>query len=101
MIKSALKFGDIMIQNELTRLIKTAKGNDILRQELLNTKCSTDPMGEFCRVCQNNGFEVYLGELFALGMDMNDSKMRAVNGGGAFEIEGWNDIYEGVLEEIK
>ena len=35
-----------------------------------------------------------IGELFACGQDMNDSKLRSVNGGGVNGIDGWDDTYE-------
>ena len=33
-------------------------------------------------------------ELFAYGQEMNDSKMRSVNGGGVCSIDGWDDAYD-------
>lgn len=48
----------------------------------------------FCDTCISLGYEIYLGELFAYGQEMNDSKMRSVNGGGVCSIDGWDDAYD-------
>ncbi len=51
-------------------------------------------MYEFCNVAGILGYNITIGGLFALGQDMNDSKLRSVNGGGVDGIEGWDDAYE-------
>ena len=33
-------------------------------------------------------------ELFAVGQDASDAKLRSVNGGGVNPIDGWDDAYE-------
>ena len=69
-----------MIQHELDRLLKEAKGNKELKEKLIATK--------------SLGYDIKIGELFACGQDMNDSKLRSVNGGGVNGIDGWDDTYE-------
>ena len=39
--------------------------------------------------------------MIALGQNMNDQKMRSVNGGGAWEIEGWDDSFEDFLAQVQ
>ncbi|MBQ5399428.1 MAG: hypothetical protein IIU14_08365 [Ruminococcus sp.] len=90
-----------MIEYEMQRLLQKAKENEQIRQRLLQTKSAPDPLKAFCDEARDMGFEIYLGELFAYGMTMNDAKLRATNGGGSFEIEGWNDLYENLLEELQ
>ncbi|MGN0488792.1 MAG: hypothetical protein ACI4HO_05985 [Ruminococcus sp.] len=90
-----------MIEQELSDLLKKAKSDNEIKKLLINTKNHPDPMSEFCSVCQKLGYNITVGELFALGMDMNDSKMRSVNGGGAFEIEGWDDAYENFFLQLE
>lgn len=90
-----------MLQNELKRLLKDARNNDELKNGLLNTENSEDSMKDFCEVCQQYGYEIYLGELFAYGQDMNDSKLRATNGGGSFAIDGWDDALGNIFDELK
>ena len=89
-----------MIEYEIRRLLKDAKNDGNLKNELLKTKASPDPMKEFCEVCQKHGYEIYLGELFSYGMDMNDSKLRSTNGGGNFAIDGWSDAFENIFDEL-
>lgn len=90
-----IKDGDIMsTQSELERLLNDGRHNEKLKNILIETTKAKDPMKEFCAACLKNGYEIYLGELFALGEDMNDSKLRSVNGGGVTGIDGWDDAYE-------
>lgn len=89
-----------MVEMEIRRLINDTKSNKNLRDSFKNIRQNTDPMKKFCDICLENGYEIYLGELFSYGQDMNDSKLRATNGGGSFEIDGWDDAFENLLEEI-
>ncbi len=90
-----------MIEHELRRLLTDIKHNEELKTALLDAGRADDPMKRFCAVCLKNGYEIYLGELFAYGQDMNDSKLRSTNGGGSFEIDGWSDAFENLLSEIE
>lgn len=85
---------------EIRRLISDAKSDKNLREKFRNIRQSEDPMKLFCEICRENGYEIYLGELFSYGQDMNDSKLRATNGGGSFAIDGWDDAFENILDEI-
>lgn len=89
------------IHNELERLMVSAKQDKSLRENLISAGKSQDPMKSFCDVCLDNGFEIYLGELFAYGQDMNDSKLRSVNGGGVNAIDGWDDTFGMLLKELE
>lgn len=83
-----------MIEYELTRLLEQARHDPQLRKMLWDTRTDSDPMDAFCVLCNRLGYDISLGELFAYGQDMNDSKLRSVNGGGVDGIEGWDDAYE-------
>ena len=89
------------IQNELERLMDGAKSDAALRRELIGAAKSDDPMKSFCDVCVKNGYEIYLGELFAYGQDMNDAKLRSVNGGGVNAIDGWVDTFGLLIKELE
>ena len=82
------------MEEKLRQLLEDARHDEKLRKKLLATRKDADPMKAFCDTCQSLGYEIYLGELFAYGQDMNDSKMRSVNGGGVCFIDGWDDAYE-------
>lgn len=90
-----------MIEKELNRLLAAAKKDANLKQMLIKTKSQADPMESFCRLCQQSGYNITIGELFALGKDMSDSKLRSVNGGGNFEIDGWDDAYENFFLQLE
>lgn len=83
-----------MIELELDRLLQAAKSDSTLRSELLATRQSDNPVEDFCTLCQQKGYDITIGELFAVGQDANDAKLRSVNGGGVNGIDGWDDAYE-------
>lgn len=89
------------IVNKLERLKADAQNNIQLRTSLINASKQNDPMKAFCDVCLQNGYEIYLGELFAYGLDMNDRKLRSVNGGGVNAIEGWDDTFSLIIAELE
>ncbi len=82
------------IETELERLLKAAKADDALKNELLATRGRDNPVENFCALCRNRGYHITAGELLATGMENNDAKLRSVNGGGVNGIDGWDDIYE-------
>ena len=90
-----------MIETELNRLLSTAKKDIKIKEMLIKTKAEDDPMEAFCTLCQQLGYDITIGELFALGKDMSDSKLRSVNGGGNFEIDGWDDAYENFFLQLE
>jgi len=89
------------IINELERLMADAKNNVNLRNSLIAASRQDDPMKKFCDICLSNGYEIYLGELFAYGQDMSDSKLRSVNGGGVNAIEGWDDTFILIVTQLE
>lgn len=89
------------IVNKLEQLKADAQNNIQLRTSLINASKQNDPMKTFCDVCLQKGYEIYLGELFAYGLDMNDRKLRSVNGGGVNAIEGWDDTFSLIIAELE
>lgn len=89
------------IVNKLEQLKADAQNNIQLRTSLINASKQNDPMKTFCDVCLQNGYEIYLGELFAYGLDMSDRKLRSVNGGGVNAIEGWDDTFSLIIAELE
>ena len=83
-----------MIEQELNRLLADAKQNKALKEQLLITRQSDNPLEDFCAFAQSKGYDIQTGELFALGLTENDAKLRSVNGGGVNAIDGWDDAYE-------
>ena len=90
-----------MTAQEMERLLQSAKKNKELKELLLATQNETDPMTAFCRECQKLGYNITPGGIMELGQNMNDAKMRSVNGGGAWEIEGWDDAFEDFMAQLR
>ena len=89
-----------MIEQELDRLLRAAKSDGTLKQKLLLTRETEDPVEDFCALARQEGYAVNAGELFALGLTENDAKLRSVNGGGVNAIDGWDDAYEQFFSQL-
>ncbi len=83
-----------MTEQELERLLSDAKKDQNLKNRLLKTRESQNPVEDFCTLCQKSGYDITIGELMAIGQNSSDEKLRSVNGGGVNPIDGWDDAYE-------
>ena len=70
-----------MIEQELDRLLRAAKSNGTLKQKLLLTRETEDPVEDFCALARQEGYAVNAGEHFALGLRSSAAKVRGVHGG--------------------
>ena len=57
-----------MIELELNRLLQDAKADEALREALLQTRGTDNPVDDFCALAQARGYDIQTGELFALGL---------------------------------
>lgn len=89
-----------MLLETLERLLTDAKNDSSLKQKLIDTQKDDNPVFEFCRVATSLGYDISLGELIAVGENSSDEKLRSVNGGGTFSIDGWDDTYEQFFSEL-
>lgn len=89
-----------MIEVELERLLRNARQDAKLKNELIKTRQSENPVEDFCVLCQSKGYEITAGELFTMGQTVSDAKLRSVNGGGVNAIDGWDDAYEQFFAEL-
>ncbi len=102
-----------MTEKELARLLSDAKKDKPLKEKLIATRSTDNPVEDFCALARSLGYEITAGELFALGLTQNDAKLRSVNGltqndaklrsvngGGVNPIEGWDDAYEQFFTEL-
>ena len=83
-----------MIELELDKILSEARKDPALKERLLTTRKSDEPVEDFCALCRSLGCQITAGELFTVGMDSIDAKLRSVNGGGVNAIDGWDDAYE-------
>ena len=54
-------------------------------------------MAEFCKTAREYGVEIYIGELFAAGLEYMDNTMKSTNGGNPSYYEDFADLYENFL----
>lgn len=54
----------LLIREELDRLLCDAKSNAELKEKLLKTEQSENPIDNFCFLCRSLGYKISAGELF-------------------------------------
>ncbi len=81
---------------KLEELQKTARKEPALREQLLATRKEADPLQAFCKVCQQEGYEVYPMDIVCAGEEFYAAIRRSTNGGGENSplLEGEDDFYE-------
>ena len=90
------------IEYELTKLTERARKDTALRERLLATKSSKDPLKSFCEICNEMGFaKITIYEMSTLGEQFCAAMLRSVNGGGVDAPDAWDDCYELLMSELK
>ena len=82
---------------KLEQLSALAKKSEKLRQRLLETQASKDPL---CRQAREAGVDLSIGELFAVGQEYSDNQCKSTNGGNPTPYDSFNDAYETFLASI-
>lgn len=74
-----------------------------LKARILATENTTDPLDEFCKVCQQEGYEIYPMDVIIAGEESYAAMKRSTNGGGenAPMLDGEDDFYELILAALK
>ena len=85
---------------KLDKLTALAKADDKLRLALLATRADKEPMLSFCRIAQEHGVDLYLGELFSVGQEYSDNQCKSTNGGNPTPYDAFDDAYENFLVGI-
>ena len=77
--------------------------NETLKAKILATEKTEDPLDEFCRVCQQEGYEIYPMDVIIAGEESYAAMKRSTNGGGenAPMLDGEDDFYELILAALK
>lgn len=80
----------------LDELQNRALHDSEMKEKLLQTRESGDPLGEFCRVCRDMGYEIYPMDVIQAGDEFYATMKRSTNGGGENSpvLEGEDDMYE-------
>lgn len=80
----------------LDKLERNAAQDAGLRKKLLDTREEKNPLGAFCRKCQELGYPIYEMDLIQAGEEFYGTMRRSTNGGGenSPKLEGEDDFYE-------
>lgn len=84
----------------LARLRSLAAADPALRSRLLATRREQDPMEAFCRLAEEAGCPLTVGELWALGLENSDNQCKSTNGGNPSPYESFDDEYENFLTSL-
>ena len=86
---------------KLEKLTALAKKNQKLRFALLETEKADEPLWEFCKIAQEAGVDLSVGELFAIGQEYSDNQCKSTNGGNPSPYSAFDDAYENFIQSIK
>ena len=77
--------------------------DDALKAKILATEGTKEPLDEFCRICQQEGYEIYPMDVIIAGEESYAAMKRSTNGGGenAPMLDGEDDFYELILAALK
>lgn len=77
--------------------------DECLKTRILATEETSEPLDEFCKVCQQMGYEIYPMDVIIAGEESYAAMKRSTNGGGenAPMLEGEDDFYELILAALK
>ncbi|MGN0314408.1 MAG: hypothetical protein ACI4EG_06415 [Fusicatenibacter sp.] len=80
----------------LDELLKRARMDAKLKEELLATRQEKNPLTAFCAKCRELGYPVYDMDLAMAGEEFYAAIKRSTNGGGENSpvLEGEDDFYE-------
>ena len=86
---------------KLKQLTALVKKEEQLRQKLLQTKNSQEPLDDFCHLAQQAGMDLSLGEMFAIGQEYSDNQCKSTNGGNAIPYDSLGESNETFLASIQ
>lgn len=87
----------------LNELQKKALKDEKLKQKFLATETLSDPLDDFCKICQQEGYEIYPMDVIIAGEESYAAMKRSTNGGGenAPMLDGEDDFYELFIAALK
>ena len=80
---------------KLELLLKRAREDGELKQRLLDTKKSANPVDNFCKIATENGFDMSVMDMINQGEEFYAEIKRSTNGGGenSPDLDYQNDEY--------
>ncbi|MDO4623656.1 MAG: hypothetical protein Q4B22_11965 [Eubacteriales bacterium] len=88
---------------EMLDILKSrARKDPALREQLLLAGKAEQPLRSFCRICRENGFEIYEMDLLSAGEDAYAAMRRSTNGGGENSplLDGEDDYFEMFMADL-
>ncbi len=87
----------------LQEIQNKALKDSVLKERILATEGTKDPLDGFCKVCQQEGYEIYPMDVIIAGEESYAAMKRSTNGGGenAPMLDGEDDFYELILAALK
>jgi len=86
---------------KLDKLTSLCKQNKELKNLLIQTSESSDPLYNSCSVANDAGVDISIGELFALGEEYCDNQCKSTNGGNPSPYYSFDDTYENFIQSLK
>ena len=77
--------------------------DDNLKAKILATEDAKEPLDEFCRICQQEGYEIYPMDVIIAGEESYAAMKRSTNGGGENSpmLACGDDFYELFLSALE
>lgn len=89
------------MSEKLAGILEQARKDSSVRAKFLETKNAKDPMEEFCKVAASIGYDITVGELFAIGEEYTSNLLKSCNGGAVYPLDEWGDWYEDFLSALE
>ena len=89
------------MNEKLSKILEEARRNPEIKSKFLETRKAQDPMEEFCKVATAIGYDMTVGELFAMGEEYSDNMLKSCNGGAVYPMDEWSDWYEDFFASLK
>lgn len=93
----------MMITEMLDRLLDMAKHDADLKEKLLKTRQSDNPVADFCMIATENGFSMSVMDIINQGEEFYAEIKRSTNGGGenSPDLDYQNDEYSIFMMRLK
>jgi hypothetical protein len=94
---------DMMITEMLDKLLEMAKNDKALKDKLLSTRESDNPIAEFCKIATEAGLPMTVMDIVNQGEEFYAEIKRSTNGGGenSPDLDFQNDEYSIFMMRLK
>lgn len=92
-----------MITEMLDNLLEMAKNDEELKEKLLETRKSDNPVSDFCKIATDKGFPMTVMDIVNQGEEFYAEIKRSTNGGGenSPDLDFQNDEYSIFMMRLK